>query len=166
VAEIDRGAFGTPAAKSELIDRLNRGLGIVNYFGHGNIDQWRGDLLTSTDADALVNGEMRPVVFAITCLNGYFQDPALDGLAESLLKAERGGAVAVWASSGMCDAGSQAIMNQEMFRAIFSSGDALTLGEAVLRAKNSIKDSDVRLTYILFGDPTSRIKTGLAERPM
>ena len=78
------------------------------------------------------------------------------------MKAEGGGAAAVWASSGMCDSGPQAIMDQEMFRAIFagggSGGGALTLGEAVRRAKNSIQDSDVRLTYILFGDPTSRVK--------
>ncbi len=162
VAQIDRGALGTTAAKSALIESLNRGLGIVTYFGHGSVDQWRGNLLTSADAGALANGEMRPVVLAITCLNGYFQDPILESLAESLLKAERGGAVAVWASSGMCDAGPQAFMGQELFRVIFPSDGsrrgALTLGEAVMRAKNSINDSDVRLTYVLFGDPTSRIK--------
>jgi hypothetical protein len=95
VRQIDRGALGTSAAKSVLIESLNRGLGIVSYFGHGTIDQWRGDLLTSSDATALINGEVLPVVFAITCLNGYFQDPVLESLAESLLKAERGGAVAV-----------------------------------------------------------------------
>ena len=162
VAQIDRGILGTAAAKSLLIESLNRGLGIVSYFGHGNIDQWRGDLLTSSDVAVLENGDKRPVVFAITCLNGYFQDPALDSLAESLLKAERGGAVAVWASSGMCDAGAQALMDREMFRIIFagdgSSVGAVTLGEAAMNAKRSISDVDVRLTYILFGDPTARIK--------
>jgi len=162
VSLINRGALGTPAAKSQLIESLNRGLGIVSYFGHGNVDQWRGDLLTSGDAGALANGEMRPVVLAITCLNGYFQDPVLESLAESLMKAERGGAVAVWASSGMCDSGPQALIDQEMFRAIFAVGDstgsAPTLGEAVMRAKKSTSDVDVRLTYILFGDPTARIK--------
>jgi hypothetical protein len=162
VQQIDRGELGTSAAKSVLIESLNRGLGIVNYFGHGTIDQWRGDLLTSSDAAGLANGEMRPIVLAITCLNGYFQDPVLESLAESLIKAERGGAVAVWASSGMCDAGPQAFMNQEMFRVIYgrdgSAGGPPTLGEAVMKAKKTINDSDVRLTYVLFGDPTSRFK--------
>ena len=148
VSLIDRGALGTTAAKSQLIESLNRGLGILSYFGHGNIDQWRGDLLTSSDAGALANGEMRPVVLAMTCLNGYFQDPVLESLAESLMKAERGGAVAVWASSGMCDSGPQGMLDQEMFRVIFasggSSGVALTLGEAVMRAKSSTGDGDVR----------------------
>ena len=161
VARIDRGQLGTSAAKSQLIESLNRGFGIISYFGHGSIDQWRGDLLTNADAVALTNGEARPVIFAITCLNGYFQDPVLDSLAESLLIAEGGGAAAVWASTGMCDAGPQARMDQEMFRIIFTgegaAGYVRTLGEAALKAKSSISDSDVRLTYILFGDPTSRI---------
>ena len=158
---INRGELGTAAAKSQLIESLNQGLGILGYFGHGSIDQWRGDLLTSADAGALSNGEVLPLVFAITCLNGYFQDPALDSLAESFLLAERGGAVAVWASSGMCDSGPQAILDQEMFRIIFAGrqhGEALTLGEAAMKAKSYISDADVRLTYVLFGDPTSRIK--------
>ncbi|MGH8615560.1 MAG: C25 family cysteine peptidase, partial [Gammaproteobacteria bacterium] len=68
----------------------------------------------------------------------------------------------VWASSGMCEAGPQAALGQELLRVLFpsdgSSGGALTLGEAVMKAKNSVNDSDVRLTYILFGDPTSKVK--------
>jgi hypothetical protein len=35
---------------------------------------------------------------------------------------------------------------------------ARTLAEAVTRAKNSINDSDARLTYVLFGDPTIKVK--------
>jgi hypothetical protein len=159
VVEIDRGQMDTAAAKSRLIDGLNLGLGVVSYYGHGTMDQWRGNLLTSAEARELSNGRMLPVFFTMTCLNGYFVDPQLDSVAESLLKAERGGAVAVWASSGLCDALPQAMMEQEMFRFLFAgNGDALTLGEAAMKAKGSIKDTDVRQTYILFGDPSSRLR--------
>jgi hypothetical protein len=97
----------------------------------------------------------------ITCLNGYFQDPALDSLAESLLKTEHGGAAAVWASSGMCSADEQLAMDLEMFRLLFnrgSGGGPLTLGEAVLKAKRATIESDVRQTYILLGDPSTRAR--------
>ena len=157
LAEIDRGAIETSDARRELIERINRGLALLTYFGHGNVDQWRGGLLTSSDATSLANGINRPVVFAITCLNGYFQDPVLDSLAESFIKAERGGAIAVWASSGLCEAWPQSRLNEEMYRALFSpssTGIAVSLGEAALKAKSSISDVEVRLTYILFGDPT------------
>jgi hypothetical protein len=78
-----------------------------------------------------------------------------------LIKVERGGAVAVWASSGMCGADEQALMNHAIFSLIFgedTNNEALTLGEAALKAKTFISDGDVRRTYILFGDPTMRVK--------
>jgi hypothetical protein len=94
----------------------------------------------------------------MTCLNGYFHDPALDSLGESLMKAERGGAVAVWASSGLTLPTDQALMNQELYRLIFSGDRSFTLGEAVIRSKAKVTDMDIRRTWVLFGDPTMRLK--------
>jgi hypothetical protein len=158
--EIDRGRLDPATAKAQLLDAINRGEKIVTYAGHGNVDQWRGNLLTSADARALTNGQNLPLFITMTCLNGYFHDPVLDSLAESLMKAERGGAVAVWASSGMTGPGGQELLNQQMFRAIFDtgSGKLLTLGEAILRAKALTNDPDVRRTWILFGDPSMKLK--------
>lgn len=161
VGEIVRGKMDDAATKSAILDQVNRGQRIVNYFGHGSVGLWRGDLLTSTDTKDMTGGDTHTLFFAITCLNGYFQDPALDSLAESLVKSEHGGAAAVWASSGMCEADSQLSMNLELFRSIFgdnSNGEAMTLGDALLKAKSAISDQDVRRTYILFGDPAMRLR--------
>jgi Peptidase family C25 len=68
-----------------------------------------------------------------------------------------GGAVAVWASSGMTAAEPQAAMDLEVTRQIFS-GAARTIGEATAEAKSAVGDRDVRRTWILFGDPSMRIK--------
>ena len=146
--------------KSDLLGSLNHGPKIVNYYGHGTVEQWNGDYLTSSDALGLTNRDSLTLFLSITCLNGYFQDPATASLAESLLMAGNGGAVAVWASSGMCDAASQAVINVEMFRLLFanSGADQITLGEAALRAKSVVPALDTRRTYILFGDPTTRLK--------
>ena len=162
IEEIDRGALDPTTAKRQLLEGIVRGPRVVNYAGHGNVDLWRGELLTDADAGSLANSE-RPTVFVLmTCLNGYFQDPVLDGLAESLMKVEAGGAVAVWASSGMTLPTEQWLMNQELYRLLFgrTSGGArpVTLGEAVVRAKASVGDQDMRRTWILFGDPTMQVR--------
>jgi len=157
VEEIVRGRMDDLVTKSEVLDRVNRGQRIVNYYGHGSVDLWRGGLLTSTDA-VEIGGASNSLFFAITCLNGYYQDPLLDSLAESLVKAEHGGAAAVWASSGQCAADSQLLMGLELFRLIFRNSDSLTMGEAALKAKLVINDPDVRWTYILFGDPAMRLR--------
>ena len=92
----------------------------------------------------------------MTCLNGYYHDVAMESLGESLLKAERGGAVAVWASSGMTQPDLQAVMNREAYRLLFS-GKGLTIGEVMMRAKAAVPNGDVRWTWVLFGDPTTRL---------
>jgi len=161
VEEIYRGRLDAATAKARLLEGINRGERVVNYTGHGNVTLWRGNLLTTGDADVLADAE-RPTLFVLmTCLNGYFQDPILEGLAESLMKVERGGAVAVWASSGLTRPTDQSLMNRELYGLLFgASGGAQprTLGEAVLRAKSAVRDADVRSTWILFGDPTMRLR--------
>ena len=160
VEQIDRGRVGTAAAKKALLDGLNRGQKIVNYFGHGSVDVWRSSLLTSAEARGLTNADRLPLFVVMTCLNGYFQDTGLDSLAESLMKAERGGAIAVWASSGMTLPGGQSQMSQQLYGLIFESSKSnrRSLGELILRAKSKISDSDVRRTWILFGDPTTQLR--------
>lgn len=156
VSELMRGQLDAASARAQLLAALAAGPRVVNYSGHGSLDVWRGNLLTNADALGSSNGERLSVFVMMTCLNGYFHDPALDSLAESLLKAERGGAVAVWASSGMTQPAGQTVMNQAFYRLLF--GSSVTLGEAAMRAKAATGDRDIRRTWILFGDPTMRLR--------
>jgi len=41
---------------------------------------------------------------------------------------------------------------------LFKEGQSLTLGDAVRQAKSATKDTDVRRTWILLGDPTMKLK--------
>jgi len=73
------------------------------------------------------------------------------------LKVNNGGAVSAWASSGMTNAQSQTTMNQEFFRQLFGN-PKITIGQAIKAAKSATDDNDIRRTWILFGDPTMRIR--------
>ena len=158
VRKIFRGQFSSDAqAKAELLGGINQGPLLVNYMGHGSLEVWRGDLLTVIDGEILINGLQLPLFVNMTCLNGFFQAPYADSLAEALLKAPGGGAVAVWTSSGMTVPGQQALMNKELIRLLFNV-ERLTIGEAVMRAKAATNDADVRKTWVLFGDPATRLK--------
>ena len=155
VESVTRGTDIT-ASRRELIDAINRGQKIVNYMGHGNTDQWRGNLLTSADAASLTNGDKLSLFVMMTCLNGYYHDPAFDSLSETLMRAERGGAIAVWASTGMTVPTGQIVLNQEAYRLLFDG--QLTLGEATRRAKAAVSDTDVRRTWVLLGDPSMKLR--------
>ena len=157
VWEIFRGQGDDAATRQELLERLNAGPALVNYLGHGSVEVWRGGLLTSADARMLTNGPQLPVVVSMTCLNGFFHDVYTESLAEALLKADAGGAVAVWASSGLTSPAQQVAMNQTLVQLIFDD-QRITLGEATRAAKAAVVDQDIRRTWMLFGDPTMRVR--------
>jgi len=154
---LHRGDLDDQTMRARLIEVINNGQRVMNYAGHGSVGLWRGNILTEADVSSLSNAERLPMFVIMTCLNGYFQDVAMDSPGESLLKSDRGGAVAVWASSGMTMPDAQAVMNQEAYRQMFGE-QRLTIGEAILRAKGAVSNRDVRLTWILLGDPTTRLR--------
>jgi Peptidase family C25 len=153
--EIFRSQMGDAGAHQAIITAINRGPKIVNYVGHGSFGLWRGNLLTNNDMALLNNRPALPLVISMTCLNGLFNDAYGDSLAEALLKAEAGGAIAVWSSSALTDPAVQALMNQEAIRQLFIG--APTLGDAMKRAKSLVPDGDVRRTWNLLGDPLTRL---------
>jgi len=161
VEEIFRSRLDDASAKKQLIGSINEGQLIVNYTGHGSTNVWRS-LFATSDISALENGRRLPLFITMTCLNGFIQDPVTESLAEGLIKAERGGAIAVWSSSGLTLPAQQALINQQLYRLIFSGGDSkassLTIGEATSRAKSATNDIDVRRTWLLLGDPTMQLK--------
>jgi hypothetical protein len=156
VSKIYRSQFGSDSqAKGALLASINGGSLLVNFIGHGSLDEWNG-ILTSEDVAGLTNTGLSFFI-NMTCLNGQFQDPYMDSLAETLVKAGGGGAVGVWTSSGITDPGTQLPMNKEFIRLLFNGG-SLTLGEAASQAKAGTNDQDVRKTWILFGDPATRLR--------
>jgi hypothetical protein len=158
VEELRRGQFDAATAKEQLFAALGRGQKLINYNGHGSLNLWRGNLLTADEARTLSNNTL-PVFVVMNCLNGYFQDASNESLGEALIKSERGGAVAVWASSGLTSPQTQAMLNQQLYRLLFAQSEkAATLGEAIQQAKATINDTDVRRTWILLGDPTLRLR--------
>ncbi len=160
VQQVSADVLGSSAAHQAIADRVNEGQLIVNYAGHGSVQLWGtdGQLLTNTDVTASWRNASRlPFVIAMNCLNGLFsQIWDEESLAESLQRAPDGGAVAVWASSATTPASTQALVNQELFRLIFS-GTYATLGEAIAAAKRVVGNPDLRRSWIFFGDPAMQL---------
>ena len=149
----------TAAARASILEAVNGGATLVNYIGHGTANRWTGaGLLTNTDAPNLTNANRLSIFVMMTCFNGYFinPDPTNFSLAEALLKAPNG-AIAVWASSGETIPTGQHLMNKNFYQSIIGN-QAVTIGEATLRAKRITFDTDVRRSWILFGDPASHAR--------
>jgi uncharacterized repeat protein (TIGR01451 family) len=139
--------------QQQILSALNGGPLLVNYSGHGSVEQWSfADFLDDSSAANLTNGDQLSVYLLMDCLNGFFHDVYTTSLAESLLLAPSGGAVAVWASSGFTDQAPQASMNQALLQ-ILKTNPSMPIAAAIVQAKAGVSDNDVRRTWIFFGDP-------------
>ncbi len=145
-------------ARATIISKINSGTALVNYSGHGNVNVWTGGpIFNAADAMALTNGNKLSLVIVMDCLNGYFIAPPIECISEALMKAPNGGAVASFSSSGLTIPIGQHEMGQQLFSLLYS-GPPIALGDATRQAKAATTDLDVRRTWILFGDPTMKIR--------
>ncbi len=146
--------------RDSIISALNGGVGILNYVGHGSVRVWGQEkVFRETDADTLSNGTQLPIFTTFTCLNGYFNHPSEDALAETLLWADNGGIVAAVAPSGRSLTSQQTPLANSFYEKLLS-GEAETLGEALQMAKqlsaNQEYLAEVIHTFNLLGDPALR----------
>jgi hypothetical protein len=155
IIDIDAAASGAAAARQQLLADFSDAL-LVNYIGHGSVEIWsNGSFFSRDDVAGLPKRDRAPIVVAMTCLNGLFQDLYTDSLAETLQRAPNG-AVAVWASSALTSPEVQLPVNEMLLRALLAPGE-VRLGDAVLAAQKSSFTPDIRKTFILFGDPAMRV---------
>ncbi|HEY7162255.1 MAG TPA: C25 family cysteine peptidase, partial [Acidobacteriota bacterium] len=158
ITNVFLGQSDPSTARSQILNGIENGQLIVQYLGHGSVEVWaEEDLLTSPDAEAFTNGLRLPLVIALNCLNGYFHDVFTNSLAEAFLRNPNGGAVAVWASSGLTETSRQTLMDKAFLQWLFNPDEPVSLGEAIFRAKQIAIEGDVGRTWILFGDPLTRI---------
>jgi hypothetical protein len=159
VQALNRSTIGNDnLMRTQIVDAIDQGPTIVNYFGHGSVTVWTGaGLLDEANGSTLTNNNRQSLFVMMTCLNGYASDAYIDSLAEVVLKNPQGGAFAVWASSGITEPVGQAQMNGQLYQLLLGS-HPMTLGDAVRQAKMGTADLDVRRTWILLGDPSMRIK--------
>jgi uncharacterized repeat protein (TIGR01451 family) len=150
-------ASQTPDAHGTVLNALNTGALLVNYVGHGSQEVWNSGMMQENDPASLTNGSKLPVYVIMDCLNGLFHDLYSEAVAERLLKNPNGGAVGVWASSGLTEADGQALMDKELFRQL-STNPTISFGEAILKAKKATTVDDVRKTWIFFGDPSMKMQ--------
>ena len=149
---------GVAAARTDIVNSINSGQLLVNYLGHGSEEQWSGsDIFDETTVSTLTNGSQLPVFLIMDCLNGFFQDVYAEPLGVSIILAQNGGGVAVLASSGLNQIDPQTTLDSLVVQDAFTVNGE-TLGQAIVNAKASITDPDVRRTFVLFGDPAMRPK--------
>ncbi len=156
------------SARNAITEGVNRGRLLVSYVGHSAVQYWAQEALFSKAyLPQLTNADRLPLMLPMTCLDGYFiwPKPAVgdySSLGELVVRLDGAGAVASFSPAGFGVAHGHDYLERGLFRAIFAPFPT-ELGLATLRAKlylneNTTGFTDLIETYILFGDPATRLQ--------
>jgi len=154
-------------SSSEVIRQFNEGRLIVNFMGHGSAAsmskyiagtfQQRGFSYMSQ----IKNAEKLPLVIAMSCLNGLYDEPTLVCFAEEMTNKRDGGAIAFVSASSLAFIFVNNEVNQAMFRYMMREGipefgAALGLAKTDLLAAMPGIDNGVFMMNLM-GDPAQRL---------
>lgn len=148
--------LGASGARSALLDALNRGVALVDFFGHSGPSTWTFDgLLSASDAPALTNTGRPSVVTQWGCWNTYFVDPRYNTLGHKLMLSGEQGAAAVLGAASLTLADSDQAIGPLILKGIVEPGTPV--GQAIVDAKQRIGANpmlrDVLVGWMLLGDP-------------
>jgi hypothetical protein len=145
-----------PAATRTLINEINNGVAVVNWFGHGAIDLVADERLMKTeDITALYNQKRYPLFCLFSCSIAKFDRPGDVCLASMLVRQPGAGAIAVIASAREVYPSANENLALPFFDALFGtmSGENLSFGSALTIAKAKYINDHNRY-YVVLGDPS------------
>ncbi len=150
----------------ELIQQMNAGASILTYRGHGATGSWGGTILTTSDVDKFTNTQRPFVVITGDCLDGKYNNPEIQGLGETLLRAKNAqgngvGAAGHFGSTGLGLSSEHSAIIGAFYDELFNQG-ITTIGEATTYAKiyyGSLPGAydSLMYSYLVQGDPAMHL---------
>ncbi|OQX54361.1 MAG: hypothetical protein B5M53_05885, partial [Candidatus Cloacimonas sp. 4484_209] len=147
---------------------INQGRNVVNYRGHGDTYIWwqwdvPNENWSTSNVNALSNGDMTPVVFNIACVTGNIN--ASECLTECWIRKNPGGGVAALGASSP----SYTIPNHDYDKALYKAycdsilwdiGWASNYAAAVILPQGTYAEENVKM-YLWVGNPSTEIWTAV-----
>ncbi|MCX7918594.1 MAG: C25 family cysteine peptidase [bacterium] len=167
---------GSPDYKyrtEDIVENINEGRIILHFTGHGGGYVWESgrmdlerhgvevvpdnrDFFGVKNILQLKNYGKYPLVIALTCYTGVFDNIDNDSLGEVLLKTPNAGAIAVISATWRSYVSSNDAFDRAMFTQMFKK-NVRRLGDIFINAKQEIKLPDISATYVLLGDPGTQL---------
>ncbi|MCD6201480.1 MAG: type IX secretion system sortase PorU [Bacteroidales bacterium] len=159
-----------PEVNKALNEKIEKGLLIFNYVGHGNE---RGlaheNILTTSDINSWTNKPNYPLFITATCEFSRFDfvDINVNGIitprpsaGEMVILNPGGGGIALLTTTRLVYSSPNFVLNQNFYKYIFSKnelGRPNTLGDALRLTKNVSGSGINKRNFTLLGDPALRL---------
>lgn len=154
--------LGLSNAKQTLVDAINDGVGLANFYGHSGPTSLGVSGLFGTAEVGNLQNVGAPTIFAQWgCWNAYFVYPRYTTLGHRLMLNQGGGAATVIGAAALTDVGSANLMGHDALSRMTQPG--ATIGEALLAAKRALAEKDphrldIILGMMILGDPALKLQ--------
>merc|ERR1712137_813290 len=142
------------ASSSTSMSKINGGLGVFSYLGHGSGTAWNTPPISVDDTSRMMNTDAPFFEIDVSCLNGGFRGKRC--LGEALTTAQ-GGAIATMMHAPTAR-GTMCKKYQEQAGEVIRTGAASRVGSvyvtALTKAQAIDADDYAMQAYNIFGDPT------------
>ena len=154
------GGYCYPEVTSSLVEKINWGLFILTYLGHGGV-RGLGDsnLFRINDLSKLTNYNQLPFVVTGTCEMSAFDDATFISLGEKMFKMDEGGAIAMFTTTRPTVSQTNQTIIGNLYRRLFAGDNIMTMrmGDIIRITKDdNLSNSSNYLSYVFFGDPALR----------
>jgi hypothetical protein len=159
---VTAGGLRKPAANQAIIDAMNEGAALVNFYGHGNSELWTHEqvFVASSSLQRVVTDRLF-FLTAATCGFGDFDKLEGQSGAEQMALKSDGGSVGSITASRPVYSGQNQALNETFYGQLFLAGrDTLNLPHPVGLAyyQTKLVHSNVNARkFSLLGDPTVRL---------
>ncbi|MBN1756041.1 type IX secretion system sortase PorU [bacterium] len=146
-----------PAARDDFIKLINQGVLMLNWLGHGNYHLLSHESLFDSNVEIplLENANKLPLLIAASCEVGLYHYPFRQCISEEMFRKSGGGTIGSIGSTIRTNASSNRNLNYSIYHHLFMGEESLPLGWALANGKSEADDQS--FSYILFGDPATRI---------
>ena len=159
VQEVSAGGNRYPKAKQDLIDAIELGALVMNYYGHGGEYGFAQERLYEiNEAIELGNTNNLPLFITMTCDFSRFDNPYLQTGGEFTFWNPKGGAISLVTTTRLIFVPVASTMNVDFNFYLYpdANNQQLSIGEALRRAKND-NTSDNRRVVFNIGDPAIKL---------
>jgi len=147
-----------PTVNLDIINQVDKGTLMVDYFGHGGEDGWSGEgVFRLPEIQSLKNQHKLPLFITVTCEFSRFDNPLRKTAGEFLFWKEDYGASTLISTTREIYISVGQALNEQLVRPLLSfNGEDLSIAEALMSVKNKFSTTQ-RFFIFNFGDPAMHL---------
>lgn len=157
--ESSSGGNRYPAVNRDILNQVEKGSLLVNYFGHGGEDGWAAERVFGLpEIQSFTNKTKLPLFVVVTCEFTRFDNPLRKTAGEFLFLKENAGAVNLISTTRQIFISVGQIINERLMPPLLNfNNNNFTISEALMQVKNEFATSQRYFIYNI-GDPALKLK--------